>query len=371
MTAVRKKEILLNIAFYTVAAALFYICFKYLIPLFFPFVIGFFIAVLLRPLTQFLCGHSRCPNKLCSIFVLLFVYAVATAALWFACTGFFGELAAIIKRLPELYAQYLEPLLSMASSWLDSLFSRFSPEVYAQINGLFSSLQQSAASIVTALSTKLLEAVPALLANLPGWIVTAVFAVMSSFFFSLDYLDIMSFLTRQLPKRIRDIVFEAKTHFLGTVAKYLKAYTLLFLLTFAELFVGLWLIGIDYAATTAFLIAFVDILPVLGTGGVLLPWIFLEAAQAHYSTAVGLTILFFAIGAVRNVAEPKILGKQVGLHPLITLMAMYVGGKLFGFIGIFGVPFVVVILKNLHDSGKLHLYKEKRTSQGKDVRDTV
>lgn len=360
MTASRKKEILLDVAFYTVAAALFYICFKYLIPLFLPFVIGFFIAVLLRPLTQFLCGHSKCSNKLCSIFVLLFVYIVATVVLWFACTGFFGELAAIIQRLPELYSQYVEPLLAMASSWLDSLFSRFSPDVYEQISGLFSSIEQSAASIVTTLSTKLLEAVPALLGNLPGWILTAVFSIMSSFFFSLDYLDIMSFLTRQLPKRIRGIVFEAKTHFLGTVAKYLKAYTLLFLLTFAELFVGFWLIGIDYAATAAFLIAFVDFLPVLGTGGVLLPWIFLEAAQAHFSTAIGLTILFFAIGAVRNVAEPKIVGKQVGLHPLITLIAMYVGGKLFGLIGIFGVPFVVVILKNLHDSGRLHLYKEKR-----------
>ena len=162
------------------------------------------------------------------------------------------------------------------------MFSRFPPDVYAQISGLYTALEQSASSIVTTISTKLLESIPLLLKNLPNWILTAVFAVMSSFFFSLDYLDIMSFLTRQLPKRIRGIVFEAKTHFLGTVTKYLKAYTLLFLLTFVELFIGFWLIGIDYAATAAFLISFVDFLPVLGTGAVLLPWIFLEAAQGHF-----------------------------------------------------------------------------------------
>lgn len=362
MTASRKKEFLLNIFFYAVVAALFYLCFKVLIPLFLPFVIGFLIAVLLRPLTQFLCGHSRCSSKLCSIFVLLFVYTVISILLWFATTGFLGELSAIIQNLPDVYRQNIEPLILAASGWLDRLFSRFPPDAYAQISGLFASLEQSASSIVTSLSTKLLESVPFLLKNLPGWILTAIFAVMSSFFFSLDYLTIMSFLTRQLPKRIRGIVFEAKTHFLDTVIQYLKAYTLLFLLTFSELFVGFWIIGIDYAATAAFLISFVDFLPVLGTGAVLLPWIFLEAAQGHFSLAIGLTIIFFAVGAVRNVAEPKILGKQVGLHPLITLIAMYVGGKLFGLIGIFGIPFVVVILKNLHDSGRLHLYKEKRMS---------
>ncbi len=362
MTDFRKKGILLNITFYSVAAGLFYLCFKVVIPLFFPFVIGFVIAVLLRPLTQFLCGCSRCSGKFCSIFVLIFVYTVAIVLLWFALTGFFGELAAIIQSLPDLYRQNIAPLVQTVSSWLDGLFSRFPPEVYAQISGLYTALEQSAASIVTTLSTKLLETIPQLLKNLPDWILTAVFAVMSSFFFSLDYLDIMSFLTRQLPKRIRGIVFEAKTHFLGTVTKYLKAYTLLFLLTFTELFVGFWLIGIDYAATAAFLISFVDFLPILGTGAVLLPWIFLEAAQGHFSLAIGLTVIFFVTGAIRNVAEPKILGKQVGLHPLVTLIAMYVGGKLFGLIGIFGVPFAVVILKNLHDSGRLHLYKEKKTS---------
>lgn len=363
MTTSRKKEILLNITFYAVVAALFYLCFKVLIPLFLPFVIGFIIAVLLRPLTQFLCGRSKCSGKLCSIFVLLFVYTVVTVLLWFALTGFFGELTAIIQSLPEGYRQNIEPLIQTVSNWLDGLFSRFPPDVYAQISGLYTALEQSASSIVTTISTKLLESIPLLLKNLPNWILTAVFAVMSSFFFSLDYLDIMSFLTRQLPKRIRGIVFEAKTHFLGTVTKYLKAYTLLFLLTFVELFIGFWLIGIDYAATAAFLISFVDFLPVLGTGAVLLPWIFLEAAQGHFTLAIGLTVIFFATGAIRNVAEPKILGKQVGLHPLITLIAMYVGGKLFGLIGIFGVPFVVVILKNLHDSGRLHLYREKKTSQ--------
>jgi len=128
--------------------------------------------------------------------------------------------------------------------------------------------------------------------------------------------------------------------------------------TFIELAVGLSLLSVDRAITIAALIAVIDILPVLGTGGVVVPWIIVELIKGNIPFAVGLVVLYLVIIIVRNILEPKLVGNQIGLHPLVMLMCMYVGLKIFGIIGIFVLPVAVVILNHLHDNDKIHFFKQ-------------
>ena len=118
-------------------------------------------------------------------------------------------------------------------------------------------------------------------------------------------------------------------------------------LTFAMLLIGFWVLRVEYAFLLAFLIALADLLPVIGVGTILIPWSIVMLLQRQFYLGFGLLILFFAISLVRQVAEPKVLGKSLGLHPLLTLFATYVGFVLFGIVGMILAPIVALFAKRL------------------------
>lgn len=127
--------------------------------------------------------------------------------------------------------------------------------------------------------------------------------------------------------------------------RYLRAYFLLFLLTFAELLIGFMILGTGYAFLLAFMTALLDALPVLGVGTILLPYAIFSFMAGDRSLGFGLLILYGVITLVRQFVEPHLVGKSLGLHPILMLMAFYVGFRLFGVAGIFLGPAAALILK--------------------------
>ena len=103
--------------------------------------------------------------------------------------------------------------------------------------------------------------------------------------------------------------------------------------------------------------AIVDILPVLGTGTVLIPWGLISCFLGTVGQGVGILILYLIITAVRQFLEPKIIGQQVGLHPIVTLICIFAGGKVMGIWGIFLFPVMATVLKKMNDEGSIHLWK--------------
>ena len=128
-------------------------------------------------------------------------------------------------------------------------------------------------------------------------------------------------------------------------------------LTFVELSIGLTIIHVPNSVIIALLIAIFDILPVLGTGGIMIPWVVISAFSGDYPLALGLLIVYVVITIIRNILEPKIVGSQIGLHPVITLCSMFIGVQLFGVIGLFGFPIGLSLLRYLNENGTIHLYK--------------
>ena len=129
--------------------------------------------------------------------------------------------------------------------------------------------------------------------------------------------------------------------------RYIKAYGILLAMTFALLLVGFWTLRVEYAFLLAFLIALADLLPVIGVGTVLIPWGIVMLLQKQFYLGFGLLILYLVISLVRQVAEPKVLGKSLGLHPLLTLFATYVGFTLFGLLGMILAPVAALLAKRL------------------------
>lgn len=127
------------------------------------------------------------------------------------------------------------------------------------------------------------------------------------------------------------------------------------LITFTELTIGLLLIGQSNAILLAAIICVIDILPVLGTGAVVIPWALISLFTGNILKAIGLILMYIVITIIRNFLEPKVIGNQVGLHPLITLLSMFCGLRLLGFVGLFGFPLTLIVLNDLYKRGKLNL----------------
>ena len=147
-----------------------------------------------------------------------------------------------------------------------------------------------------------------------------------------------------LPEKWKEGLRKMKIYSINVIGVYIRAYSLLLMVTFAELTVGLLIMRVPHAVLLALAIAVFDVLPVLGTGGILIPWGIVMAVRGNLKMAVGMLVLYLVIAAVRNILEPGLVGKQIGLHPLAALIAMFLGLKLLGLAGMIGLPVALSVV---------------------------
>jgi sporulation integral membrane protein YtvI len=201
--------------------------------------------------------------------------------------------------LPELFEKYLQKVLESIPKWVGTTASLF-----------------------------------------PRYFISFIIFLVSCYYFSCDWERFSSFLSRRIPKQRMETICKAKIVFFDCLAKFAKAYLLLFLLSFSELFLGLVLLRVKGAAGFAFLIALIDLLPVLGCGTVLIPWALFSLLAEKTALGIGLFVLYFVILIVRQLAEPKIVGTSLGLHPVISLVLVIFGLSLFGVFGMVLLPLI-------------------------------
>ena len=150
---------------------------------------------------------------------------------------------------------------------------------------------------------------------------------------------------------------QIKEYIIGTLFVCIRSYAIIMSITFVELSIGFTIIGLEYALPIAFGIAIFDILPVLGTGGIMLPWAVITAIRGDIPLALSLLAVYVVVTIIRNIIEPKIVGAQLGLHPVVTLVSMFVGTQLFGVLGLFGFPICLSLLRHLNDTGAVKIFK--------------
>ncbi|ADU28261.1 sporulation integral membrane protein YtvI [Ethanoligenens harbinense] len=351
----RKKKFLLNTATFTVAIALGAVLVKFLLGWILPFVFGFLIAAAVQPAVRFAHRHWRLPKRAAGLLLalllilgLLGICAVILARLIMTATP-------MVQQLP----QYLQALVNQVNLTTDSLTNSarsVSPVLAQNISNMMEGLSTELMKVST-YANQLLALGKSLLASLPNVLFGIAVTILSACFFSMDYDIIRGFLLRQLPERYTDIAVEVKRYFFRSVGGMARAYALLMLITFLELTCGLMLLRIPNAILVAVLIAVVDILPVLGTGTIMVPWAIITLLFGNIPLAVGLTVLYAVIATVRTILEPKVVGDRIGLYPLVTLFAIFLGLKFAGVAGMLLFPLIVLILKRLNDTGKVHLWK--------------
>ena len=155
------------------------------------------------------------------------------------------------------------------------------------------------------------------------------------------------------------MVQESKDFLVGTVRQVLKAYLLIMAITFGEISLGLWLLRVDYYLIIGLTVAVLDILPVLGSGSILIPWGIWTLLGGNLPLGAGILLLYAVVTGVRTVLEPRLVGGGMGLSPLVTLISMYVGMKLLGVGGLILAPMAVTLVLFLEESGHIRLLRKK------------
>lgn len=356
MNGESKRNFLLNTAYIAVWAALAVFAVKYLLGWLLPLVLGFCIAFALRPLINAVYKISTATRRFCAIAVLICVYAALGVLLWLAVIQLAAGLRWLFVSLPSLYSSTIAPALEQLNAWVLELLGRFLPDISPQFEAFSAAFSEQASIMAAAATDKLINSASAFVRGIPAFMLTFLFTVLSSFFISMDYVGVVSFFARLVPKRHRKTLFEIKDFLVLTVFRYIRAYSLLLAITFCEVWFGLALLRVPNSGLWALVTAAADILPAIGTGLILLPWALVALLQGDKILCIGILTLYGVITLVRNIIEPKIVGDKIGLSPLATITAMFFGLNILGVAGLFLAPILVLVIKFLNDSGHLKLW---------------
>lgn len=350
-------KFLLGVCYIAIGALGLWLVLRFLLPWTLPFLIAYLLAALLERPVGFFMDRLKLPRwgaaALCTALLCLLLCALLFLVGW----RLWYETALLIQRLPALLSA-----LPDTGAWLEDQAYRFiiAAPVSMQAflwDALDSAMAQSAA-IPAALYDWLVGAAKAAAAALPDWGLFLFTSALATYFISAGRPGLRAFLRRQVPHAWRGKLRGGSKRLKATFGGWLRAQGTLMLITFGELALGFFLLGVDYALLLAALVALVDALPVFGTGTVLLPWAAVELLSGRFPLAAGLAVLYAVVSAVRSLLEPKLVGERVGLPPLAALLAMYVGFKAFGVAGMVLSPLAAIFLKELHDCGYLRLWRD-------------
>ncbi len=353
----KRKRYIVDAAYAAITIALVVFVFRYAIFWLMPFVVAFGVAFLLKPSINSITRLLHLRRKPVAALVVLLFYGTAGVLLFVGLFQLTAAVRSMIFNLPEFYEVQVLPALNLISGNLMQAVQNWEPQSVQQIEALAQTVVGELSGLVATLSTALISIASQMALSVPALLISILFTVISSFFIAMDYYRITTFLVGQFSEKNQNIIMEAKNYVVNTVFRMITSYALIMFITFTELAAGFWILGLENPVGKAACIALVDVLPVLGTGGVMVPWILFSLLMREYSLAVGLLAIYLFVTVVRNVIEPKIVGNRVGLHPVVMLICMFIGVTLFGPLGIVVMPFLVIVIKNLNDTGRIHVYK--------------
>ncbi len=317
--------------------ALCYLAVKYLLAVLLPFLIAWAIAFIMRPPSAFLSArlHVR-PSIVRPVLTCL----TALAALALVGVGVWrvsAEVWEIITRFGEGedFRNFISGIFDEGGLF-ESLFGT-----------LGDTLTDAIYDIAVSLLGTLWSVLSSFIESVPRVFLFIVVTVISTVYFAIDLERVNAAVMRLLPERAGAWIRSFKDGFLSAGLRYVRSYALLFLTTFATVIFGFLILGVPYALLLALVISFLDLLPVIGTGTFLIPYGIIELAVGNTARGTGLFVLFVIQTVIRQFLEPKILGKNLGVHPILTLVILFVGYSFFGFFGILLVPLFTVVAEIL------------------------
>ena len=339
----KKKEFIINFLYAAIIAGLIYFGINYVLGIVLPFILGFIFAYLaIKACRRFFHQEKTIYRTL----TLLLIYFIIVLLIITLVNLGINKIGDFIKTLPNFYKNTIEPYITS----LENVLMKYGESLPGNINNILSDITgdlfDTLKSILSSLVSGLVNITTTAISSAPNILIGVIATIVTSFYFVTDYDKIAGWFTSVLPDKYLKLFYEIKDFVENTLLKVLSAYASIMLVTFIELLIGLTIFKVSNSAMWAFIIALLDIFPVLGVGTVLVPWGVSSLITGNFVLGIELLVLYLIISFVRNIIEPKFVGTNLGLHPLVILFSIIVGVRLFGAIGMFGLPLTLSFFVN-------------------------
>ncbi|MBW7455628.1 sporulation integral membrane protein YtvI [Paenibacillus sepulcri] len=327
----------------------------YVTPLVYPFIIGWLLAFAINPLVNMMHRKLKIPRWIgvtLSLFIVVLALVTIVSAL---VTRIVVEIIHLSKSLDstiEWWRNEFERVV--ASTEIQDLIEKLNafyqnnPNYQETINSRISDTANLLAKTSSTIISTILNSIVNLISSLPNVATITVVVLLAAFFIGKDWYRHVGKMSGWIPDDIRKTTSVVWNDLIRALFGYLRAQFIMISITAVVVTLGLLILRVDYAITIGMLIGIVDLLPYLGVGAAMVPWIAYTFIYGDISLGIGLSVLYGVILVVRSSVEPKVLAKSVGLDPLPTLIAMFVGLKLFGIAGLIAGPVSLVILSTIH-----------------------
>jgi len=316
----------------------------FVLPHFLPFILAYFITLMLEPINSWIISRSKLKRGIAVNITFFLFLGFFSLLIYFIVTRISTQTVDLIK--------FIQKNIPAIQDWFVALFQQFQNynqllphEIAFQINNEFFNFINQLASMD--LLSKIGELTIKFTTAIPNFFIVLILVIISVYLFSLNLHQIKRQFYEYFSVQSKDkLTLVLKDLRLATIG-FVQAQFILSTITYFVSLIGLVILGVKYSLAIAFFIVIVDILPILGTGSVLVPWGIFSITRGQTFTGIGLIVLFIVITVLRRIIEPKILGERIGLKPLPTLISLWVGFKVLGIIGIFLGPFILILYKSL------------------------
>lgn len=349
------KPILLYISVVAIVTFFIAIALKYLLPV----ILGIFIAFLIEPAVSFIEKKWRIDRGLITGIVLISIFCFLGYVITLIISRLTFELGKLVRTLPN-YSYYYNIIFNRISAYFVYFSTKIPEEIIKYLENNLNQILSTMTGLLTNLYGFLMgkiTIVPNLFANL---FIFLIFVFLFSYFFSKEKKQVLEFLIEILPVTLRDKIKRVQIELFISFINMIKAQIILVMISTTITIVGFYILKVDYALTLGLICGLLDILPLFGPSLIFLPWIIFSAVMGNISFAAGLLLLYVIMIGSRQIFQAKVIGQNLGIDPLLTLISIYLGIEIFGFIGLFIGPLVVVIMRALMHSGIIPpLYSKK------------
>ena len=357
-----QAQVLLRSAIVLLSVVGLFFVIRWLAVLLTPFIIAWLIALIINPVVNLLENKAKMPRMLAVMLTLSLFVVLVISLLTLLTAKIIIELTQLLNILPtylnqvQLYISHFltqEVVLNLFDQ-LETMVSNLDPVYQDRINDTIRTGIDYITDAVTQLFLFLLNTLLGFFTSLPSTALLLIISFAAALFISKDWYRLKKGLLQRMPQSLADSGYRIWSYLRKATFGFIWAQVILISVTGAIVIGYLMILGIEYAITIGMVMALFDLLPYLGVGTILIPWAAYCFIIGDWRLGVALAFLYLFIAVSRQLLEPKIVGDRVGLDPLLTLVALYVGIQLFGVSGAIIGPVALVILVSFHKANVFH-----------------
>lgn len=300
----------------------------------------------------------KVPRPLAVFFVIIVILGIIVSIITVLVVELISGFTYLAKEVPKYFDELITyfqqfitaqviPIYEQLSSMLDNLDESYRAEIMLQISNMGSSISNTGQQIIRSILTW----IPNQIAGIPNLATILIFSLLGTFFISKDWNKLTDMIKKITPNRVAVSTRNVTSGLQQALFGFIRAQFILISITAVIVLTGFLILGIDYAITLALIIGAVDLFPYLGTGLVFVPWILYMFFTGNYFLTIGISIIYGIVIIQRQLMEPKVLSSNIGLDPLATLISLFVGFQILGFLGLILGPVTLVIINTLYQTG--------------------